>query len=64
VTRPVEREDVTFEYMDDGGIVFAVERTRSGRLTAKARVYAHFTIDGVSYSVDAEVRVPVVRDKD
>jgi hypothetical protein len=46
------RDDVSFEVEDDGGLVYAVEKTPSGRLTAVVRVYGRVRIDGELYKYD------------
>jgi hypothetical protein len=51
------REMVDYEADDEGGLLFKVERTDSGALSAMVRVYGRVLVDGVEYSYDRDVRV-------
>lgn len=46
----VSREQVTYDDVDDGGMLFNVERAKNGILTAQVRVYGHLEVDGKRYS--------------
>jgi hypothetical protein len=58
------REDVSFEDVDDGGILFNVQKASNGILTGEVRVYGHVVVDGKQYSYDRNFRVRLTRDKD
>jgi hypothetical protein len=59
------REDVSYEVEDDGGLLYNVERTPSGRLSARVRVYGRVIIDGLTYEYDRDdVRCALRRVKD
>lgn len=59
----IQRESVPHEVEDDGGLLFDVERTRTGALTGRVRVWGHVVIDGQRYSYDrAELRIRLLKD--
>lgn len=53
----IKRESVPHEVLDDGGLLFDVEKSESGSLSAKVRVYGRVEIDGREYGYDKEIRV-------
>lgn len=53
----VNHQHVPYEVEDDGGMLFEVEVTASGSLTALVRVYGRVVIDGKLYEYDKNVRV-------
>lgn len=58
-------EDVPYEVEDDGGMLFNVQRMRSGGLTGQVRVWGRVEIEGKLYEYDrAEVRVALRPVKD
>jgi hypothetical protein len=59
------REDVDYDHakVDDGGILFNVQRAKNGILTGEVRVYGHVEIDGKHYSYDRILRVRLKRDE-
>lgn len=58
------RDDVQYEVEDDGGILFNVQKTANGTLTAEVRVYGYVVVDGKRYAYDRNIRVRLKRDKD
>jgi hypothetical protein len=48
------RDDVRHEVEDDGGMCYAVDRSKSGSLTARVRVWGRVTIDGKEYEYDVD----------
>jgi hypothetical protein len=59
-----QREDVPHEIEDDGGLLYNVERTQGGSLTAMVRVWGHLTVGGVPYEYDRNIRVKLKRCKE
>lgn len=63
--KKVVRESVDgIEVLEDGGLLYGVERTQTGRLTGKVRVYGRVVVDGVEYEYDVDlvrVRLEKVR---
>ncbi len=60
----LNRESVEFAVDDDGGLLFDVEKSASGRLTAKVRVWGRVVIDDVEYEYDRDsVRVALKKVK-
>lgn len=58
------RVHVKHEVLDDSGMLFDVERTVSGRLSAKFRVSGRVEIDGKEFECDRYIRVKLIRSKD
>lgn len=60
-----ERENVDYDLatVDDGGILFNVQRAKNGILTGEVRVYGHVEIDGKRYSYDRVFRVRLKREE-
>ena len=50
-------EGLSWEVVDDGGVLHTVTRLPSGRLTAEMRLYATVVVDGKDYEVDRCVRI-------
>jgi hypothetical protein len=60
-----QRDDVSHVVEDDGGLLYSVERSKSGSLTARVRVWGRVTIDGKDYEYDVDtVRCKLRRVKD
>lgn len=57
-------EDVEYEVEDDGGILFSVQKSKSGDLSVQTRVYGRVVIDGKVYEYDRNVRVKLKRSKE
>jgi len=60
----VPYENVVADIVDEGAILYTVEKSPSGSLTAVFRVYGHVSIDGVEYECDRDtVRVALKKVK-
>jgi hypothetical protein len=59
----IQRDDVSHEVTDDGGLLFGVEKAKNGIITAHIRVFARVIIDGQQYEVDRNIRVRLKKTK-
>lgn len=59
-----ERSHVEHEVLDDSGMLFDVEKTDHGQLSARFRVSGRVMIDGNEFECDQCIRVKLLRRKD
>jgi hypothetical protein len=57
----ITREDLDYTVEDDGGMLFAVQRTQAGSVSAQVRVYGSVVIDDVRYEYDQNIRVKLAK---